>query len=226
MITLNFKNLLSLLFIGFILGFCSSFLFPGCNETTSSKVKIAVSPKAMKKQADAIRENYQKQIDNLQDQNMELAQNLEVTQGLLDQTKQLCKQKELQIKKLTEPRGFPAKALLAKADTVKHTSNCDTLASLVVEYMADNQLKDSLYEVQLIQMDSADTVKDKIIQANEKAYAGLNLLFDKSLLTQQSLAKENKRLQRKFKRQRLKSKLVTAGLMILTAATTNFLSHQ
>lgn len=224
MIALNFKNLLLLLLIGFMLGLCSSFLFPGCNETTSSKVKVAISPKELKKQADTIRENYQEEINGLQNQNFQLAQELEVTQGLLERSKQLCKQKEKQIKKLTEPKGYPAKDLSAKADTAS-ISNCDTLASLVIEYMDDNHQKDSLYEVQLIQMDSVDNVKDKIIQANERAYTNLNLLFDKSLLAQQSLVKENKRLQRQFKRQRLKSKLITAGLMILTAATTNFLSH-
>lgn len=225
MIALNFKNILSLLLIGFILGLCSLLLFTGCGKTTASNTNTVISPRELKKQADTINESYQKQIDNLQDQNMELAQNLEVTEGLLDQAKKLCKQKELQIKKLTEPKGFPAKELLAKVDTIKNTSNCDTLARLVVEYIADNHLKDSLYEIQLIQMDSVADVKDKFIETNEKAYNNLNLLFDQSLSAQQSLIKENNFLKRQFKRQRFKSKVVTLGLMILTASATNFLSH-
>jgi hypothetical protein len=225
MIALNFRNLLTLLLIGFAIGLCSSFLFTGCKKSTHSKTNIVVSPKELKKQADTIQENYQKQIDDLQDQNIELAQNLEVTQGLLEQTKQLCKQKEQQIKKLTEPKGFPAKDLLAKINKPKTDSDCDTLASLVVEYIENNHQKDSLYEVQVIQMDSLVSVKDKLIETNERAYMNLNLLFDQSLTAQQSLIKENKFLQRQFKRQRFKSKVVTVGLMILTATVTKYLSH-
>ena len=225
MIALNFKNLLSLLLIGFILGLCSSLLFIGCDRTTASKTNTVVSPKDLRRQADTIQENYQKQIDNLRYQNLELTQNLEVTQGWLNQAKDLCKQKERQIKKLTEPKGLPAKELLAKVDTIRGASNCDTLASLVVEYIADNHQKDSLYEVQLIQMDSVVVVKDKLIETNEKVYSNLNLLFDQSLSAQQSLIKENKLVKRQFKRQRIKSKVVTLGLIILTATATNLLSH-
>ena len=225
MIALNFKNILSLLLVGFILGLCSQLLFTGSDKMTASKTNTVVIPKELRKQADTIQKNYQKQINNLQDQNLELAQNLEVTQGLLDQAKQLCKQKELQIKKLTEPRGFPAKALLVKADTIQGISNCDTLASLVLEYMADNHQKDSLYEVQLIQIDSVADIKDKFIETNEKAYSNLNLLFDQSLSAQQSLIKENQLLKRQFKRQRAKSKIITVGFMILTATATKYFLH-
>lgn len=223
MISLNFRNLLTLLLIGFAIGLCSSFLFTGCNKTATSKT--VVNPKKLKKKADTIQANYQKQISNLQDQNIELAQNLEVTKGLLDQTKQLCKQKELQIKKLTEPKGFAAKDLLTRADTITKTSNCDTLASLVVEYIDRNHEKDSLYEIQLIQMDSIASIKDELLETNERAYTNLKLLFNESLSSQKNLVNENKLLRKQFKRQRFKSKVVTLGLMILTATATNFLSQ-
>lgn len=225
MIALNFRNLLTLLLIGFAIGLCSSFLFVGCNKITASKTNIVVSPKEFRKQADTIQANYQRQIDNLQDQNLELAKNLEVTQGLLDLARQLCKQKELQIKKLTAPKGFPAKELLAKADTIKNKSSCDTLTSLVDEYIEDNHRKDSLYEIQIIQMDSVVSVKDKLIETNERAYTNLKCLLDESLSSQKDLINENKLLRKQCKRQRFKSKVVTLGLMILTATTTNFLSQ-
>jgi hypothetical protein len=186
---------------------------------------VIVNPKVLRKQADTIQQNYQKEIEGLQDQNLELSQNLEVTQGLLEQTKQLCNQKEQQIKKLTAPKGYAAKALLAKRDSLKSLSDCDTLASLVVQYIDGNHKKDSLYEVQLMQMDSVVSVKDDLIQANEKAYTNLNSLFDQSLKAQESLLKENKFLQKQFKRQRFKNKVVTAGLMILSATASNYLLH-
>lgn len=224
--SLNLKNILSLLLLGFVIGFFSSFLFTGGNKTVTSKSEVVAKPKELKKQADTIQENYQEQIANLQDQNLELQQNLEVSQGLLDQAKLVCKQKEQQIKKLTEPKGYPAKRLLAKVDSSRPASNCDTLASLVVEYMAGNHRKDSLYEVQLIQMDSVVSIKDASIETNEKAYCDLKLLFNQSLTTQETLIKENKQLKRQFKRQRFKNKIITGGMMILTATATNYLLHR
>jgi len=228
MITLNFKNLLSLLLIGFVLGLFSSSLFTGCNKIVVSKTQVAVSPKQLKKQADTIQEHYQKQIENLQDQNLQLQQNLEVTQSLLEHEKQLAKQKESKIKKVIQPIGLPAKELLAKRDSpVPHnaSSPCDSIAGLVVEYIEGNHIKDSLYDEQITQLDSIASVKDELIQANEKAYTSLNLLFNQSLTAQKSLASENKLLQRQFKRQRVKNRLATAGLMILTATATKLLLH-
>jgi hypothetical protein len=74
-------------------------------------------------------------------------------------------------------------------------------------------------------MDSVVTVKDDLMQANEKAYTNLNLLFGQSLTAQQNLNKENKLLQRQFKRQRFKNKMTTIGLMILSATAANYLLH-
>jgi hypothetical protein len=225
MMSLNLKNVLSLLVLGFVLGLFSSFLIPGCNKSSISKTEGAIKPKELKKQADTIQGNYQKQIADLQDQTIELMQNLEVAQGLLDQQKQICQQKEQQIKKLTEPKGYPAKALLSKVDTSNFISDCDSLATVVNDYIEENYRKDTIYETQLTQMDSVITVKDDLIQTNRQAYTNLHQLFDQSLVTQQSLIKQNKQLQRQFKRQRFKSKVVTVGLMILTAAATNYLLH-
>jgi hypothetical protein len=225
MMSLNLKNVLSLLLLGFILGFFASFLFTGSNKTVTSKSEAFAKPKELKKQADTIQENYQEQIANLQDQNLELLQSLEVTQGLLDQEKLMCKQKEQHIKKLIEPKGYSAKALLAKVDSSKTVSNCDTLASLVLEYMEGSNQKDNLYEVQHLQMDSVVSVKDEFIEANQKAYSNLKLLFNQSITAQETLIKENKQLQRQFKRQRFRNKLVSIGLVILSATATKFLLH-
>jgi len=225
MISLNLKNLLTLLLIGFTLGFCSSCLFTGCDKSSASSKKMVVKPKELKKQAEAIQENYHNQITVLQDQNLQLQQNLEATQALLDRSKQICKQKEQQIKKLTGPKRFLAKDLLAKVDTLKAASNCDTLANLVVEYIVENNLKDSLFEIQLTQMDSAVSVKDKLIDANEKAYTNVNILFNQCLKGQETILKENKLLLSKFERQRFKNKVITVGLMILTATASNYLLH-
>jgi hypothetical protein len=229
MMTFHLRTFISLLITVFVLGFFSTFLFTGCDRNKISKKDISVTPKVLKKQADTIQENYLKQIASLQDQNLELQQDLEITQGLLEQAKLVTKQKEIKIKKIIEPKGYPAKELLQKIEITPSINNdlspCDSLITEVHEYIEENHRKDSLYEVQLIQMDSVVTVKDDLIQANEKAYTNLNLLFGQSLTAQGNLIKENKLLQRQFKRQRFKNKLITTGLMILSATAANYLLH-
>jgi hypothetical protein len=225
MTLLNLKNVLTLLSLGFVLGFFASFLLGGGNRALTSKADVIAKPKEIEKQAYTMQANYQKQIGELQDRNIELQQNLEVTQGLLDQAKQACEQKEQRIKKLTEPKGYPAKALLNKVDTSKFISGCDSLVSAVNDYIQENHRKDTIYETKLIQMDSIITVKDDLIQTNTAAYANLHQLFDLSLGSQESLIKQNKQLQREFKRQRFRNKLVNIGLVILSATATKFLLH-
>ncbi len=228
MMTFHLRTFISLLIAGFVLGFFSTFLFTGCDRNKISTKDVSITPKVLKKQADTIQENYLKQISNLQDQNIELQESLEITQSLLDEAKQVTKQKEIKIKKIIEPKGYSARELLEKLGDAKQanaSSPCDSLATEVIGYIDQNHRKDSLYEDQLIQMDSVVGVKDDVIQANEKAYTSLNLLFNESLAAQKNLVKENKLLHRQFKRQRFKNKLVSVGLMILSATATNYLLH-
>src|SRR5258706_2278867 len=226
MMKFNLRTSLILLSIGFIIGFWASFLFTGPNKGPTIKKEVSSNPKQLKKEAVNIEESYQKQIANLQDQNLELQQNLEVTQSLLEQAKQAAKQKEINIKKIIEPKSSFARELLRQEDDARQandSSPCDSLVAEVIGYIDQNHRKDSLYEVQLIQVDSVVTVKDDLIHANEKAYTNLNLLFGQSLTAQESLTKENKLLQRQFKRQRFKNKLVTEGVMIISAKAINYL---
>jgi hypothetical protein len=228
MMTFHLKTFLSLLLLGFVLGFVTAFVFTGCNKNSTIKKEVVVKPKDLKKQAVTIEENYQKQIASLQDQNIELQQDLEVNQGLLDQAKEITKQLENKIKKLIEPVGYPAKSLIQKVKTSeisRDQSPCDSLINVIPDYIEENHRKDSIYELQIIQMDSVVSIKDDLIQTNAEAYANLLKLFDQSVASQENLIKENTQLRKQFRRQRFKNKLVTAGLMILSATATNYLLH-
>jgi len=228
MMTFHLKTFLSLLLLGFVLGFVTAFLFTGCNKNSNIKKEAIVKPKELKKQAATIEENYQEQIESLQDQNLELQQDLEVNQGLLDQAKETTKQLENKIKKLIEPAGYPAKKLIEKVKANEISSDlpsCDSLINVVSDYIEENHRKDSIYELQIIQMDSIVSIKDDLIRTNTEAYTNLHQLFEQSVVSQENLIKENTQLQKQFKRQRFKNKLVTAGLMILSATATNYLLH-
>ena len=228
MMTFHLKTVLSHLLLGFVLGFVTAFLFEDCNKRPTIKKEAVVKLKGLKKQAVTIEQNYLKQIANLQDQNIELQQNLQVTQGFLDQAKKTTKQLENKIKKIIEPTGYPAKKLMQKVMTNEISSDlptCDSLMNVVSDYLEENHRKDSIYELQIIQMYSMVSIKNDLIQTNTEAYTNLHQLFGQSVVSQENLIKENTQLRRQFKRQRFKNKLVTAGLMILSATATNYLMH-
>jgi hypothetical protein len=228
MMTFHLRTFLSLLLLGFVFGFGTAFLFTGCNKNSTIKKEAIVKPKELKKQAVTIEENYQKQIASLQDQNIELQQNLEISQGLLDQAKETTKQLENKIKKLIEPIGYPAKRLIQKVKINEISSDpspCDSLINVVSDYIEENHRKDSIYELQIIQMDSMVSIKDDLIETNTVAYSNLHKLFDQSVASQENLIKENTQLRKQFRRQRFKNKLVTAGLMIISVTATNYLLH-
>jgi hypothetical protein len=250
----HLKASLTFLLIGFILGFFTSFLIFAHTKASSSKSVVVQKAKELKKSGDTIDVAYQNQIDVLQDQNIELQQQLEVSTGLLIQAKQDAQEKEDNIKKLLLQKNIlstkdlfqkdpkrslktyltPKQRELLDYDNLALFSNdkaskrclCDSLEKEVTEYIEANHRKDSAYEQQLLQFDSLLTNKDAVIETSQKAYSDLKSLFDKSIATQTTLQKENLSLSKQNKRQKFKSKILTGSLFILSGFTANyFLRH-
>src|SRR5258705_3751028 len=168
MITLNFKSPITTLIVGFLIGCLATFLLMGgCNNSKSDHETIA-NPKELKKQADAVEASYQKKIGELQTSNQQLQHDLKLVRDQLSVIKGRTKQKEATIKKIIEPKGYPAKELLKKVNSPSATmdtslSSCDSLVQEVSEYILENETKDSLYEAQANIQDSIITVKDSVI---------------------------------------------------------------
>jgi hypothetical protein len=251
----HLKASLTFLLIGFILGFFTSFLIFAHTKSSSSKSVVVQKVKELKISADTIDASYQNQIDALQDQNIELQQQLEVSTGLLIQAKQEAQEKEDNIKRLLLQKNILcAKDLFQKSNAKqplktyltpkqrelldfdnlalfsdkKENSSCpcDSLEKEVTEYIEANHRKDSAYEQQLIQFDSLLSNKDNVIETSQKAYDGLKSLLDKSVLNQTALQKENKLLLNRNSRQKFQSKIVTAAFMVLSGiAVSLFLHH-
>jgi len=128
---------------------------------------------------------------------------------------------------LTEPKGFSAKELLAKnkllqtADTPKLI--CDSLITEVNEYIKDNAIKDSLYELQITQLDSTIAVKDSIIGLNLRLNKELKTSLLQSLTQQEVLYQQTQQLKRKFKRQKFRSKLIAIGATLFSGIAAEYL---
>lgn len=169
-------------------------------------------------------------ISDLEKKNEKLSEELKSTREQLSTIKSKTKEREKTIKKLIEPKGFPAKDLLEKVNksvTIDSSlTPCDSLAVEVTSYIQENAVKDSLYESQIKTMDSIVSVKDSVIQLKAERHNDLTNLLDQSLDKQDILVNENLQLRKQFKRQKLKSKLVTVGLMILSGTAANYLLHR
>ena len=230
MITLNFKSPITTLILGFLFGCLTTFLLMGgCNNNKLGHETIT-NPKELKKQADAVESSYQKKIIELENNNQQLQQELKLVKDQLSVIKGRTKQREATIKKIIEPKGYPAKELLKKVNSPSVTmdsglSPCDSLVQEVSEYILENQTKDSLYETQANIQDSIITVKDSVIANQNELHGKLQILLNQSLDQQTTLFTENTQLRRQFKRQKVKNRLITIGGMILSGLAANYLTH-
>lgn len=227
MITFKFKSSIALLLTGLVVGFCLSFLFNGCGKDSAMTHEKTVPAKDLKKEADVKEASYQAKITELENKNQRLKHELKSTQDQLALLKSKTKQRETNIKKMIEPKGYPAKELLQKVKpgSVAYTdlSPCDSLVQEVSVYIQENSLKDSLYEEQIGKQDSLIAGKDSIIENKTRLHQELQSLFEKSLTQQETLVKENTGLRKQFERQKFRSKIIAIGLTVLSGIATNYL---
>ena len=214
------------LILGILIGLLSWFLFDlSANDllTTSS----VDNTEKIKKEIAAKEALHQEKITELENRNDELQKDLNTVKEQLASIKSQTKKRETTIKKILEPKGMAAKDLLEKVGhSVPVDSNlspCDSLANEVSGYIEENVVKDSLYETQISKLDSTIEIKDSIIQLKNKMHIDLSNTVSKLLNDHEALLRENKALRKEFKRQKRKGKLVTAGLMILSATAANYL---
>jgi peptidoglycan hydrolase CwlO-like protein len=214
------------LILGILIGLLSYFLFDfSANDLLASK--SVDDPASIKKELAEKEASHQAKITELENKNQLLQKDLNTIKEQLASIKSQTKKRETTIKQILEPKGMAAKDLLAK---VAHSipvdsslSPCDSLSNEVSQYLEENTLKDSLYETQMSKLDSTIAIKDSIIQLKNKFHIDLSNTISKLLNDQEALLRENKALRKEFKRQKRKSKLVTIGLMILSATAANYL---
>ena len=214
------------LILGILIGLLSWFLF----DLSANDLLTTSSPdntETIKKEIAAKEALHQEKIIELENKNDELQKDLNTVKEQLASIKSQTKKRETTIKKILEPKGMSAKDLLAK---VAHSvpldsslSRCDSLANEVSEYIEENAEKDSLYETHISKLDSTISIKDSIIHLKNKMHIDLSNTVSKLLNDHETLLRENKALRKEFKRQKRKSKLVTVGLMILSATAANYL---
>lgn len=104
-------------------------------------------------------------------------------------------------------------------------NDCDSLIVAVEELMQSSSEKDSLYEHTLINMQDQLKNKDFTITLKDKQYAEIKSAFEKTIEGNDVLTVQNRSLAKQAKRYKVKSKVLSAALLLLTGAATNYIIH-
>ena len=214
----NIKSIV-ILALGIIIGICFSNLFKGCgNETLPAITVKHIKPSAIEKQIEKTEEKYQLQIDSLNATSIALNKQLKTTTQTLTVIKKKNLVLQTQVYDLID-RGQD------NTDSLQIINDCDSLKTKVVALIQSGNEKDSLYEDVNVNLDAQLKNKDSAIQVKDTEYQTLKTSLKESLSQQQILFDQNKGYQKQFKRQKVKRKLLSAALLILSGAAVNYLIH-
>lgn len=199
--------------LGLALGLFFSFMYRTLLPANAPLSKTAKElPKNLEVQVAKTEITYTKTFDSLKRQSVKLGLELKQTKTELDRAKQKNYSLQVQVYSLLD-RQNPT------------DSSCDSLITTVEYLMQSSTEKDSLYENVASNLEQQLTNKDSTIAAKDKQYLEIKSAFTKSIEGQKELIDQNKILNKQFKRQKFKSKVLTAALLIFTGAATNYLFH-
>lgn len=212
------KNILISFLLGLALGITFTALYPLMASNTSSSSEGKALAKELTKQVNQSEKSYAQSVDSFKVKSSKLQSELTDSKAELNKAKQKSRLLQTAIYELldkqpTEDRG----------DSMLYERPCDSLIEKVKSLVQSSNEKDSLYERIAFNMEEQLTGKDSIIFLKDQRYQEIRSAFNQSIKNQNDLAQENKQLNRKVRKQKLKSKVLSTALLILGGAATNYL---
>ncbi len=179
------------------------------SELKESKIAI----KEMTAQVNSIESNYKTQLQYWIQKNNYLQEQIQKTDFALSQSKQ--KEKSLQ---------GSIQVLISESKDLKDTSqivsNCDSIKERVSQFISETNTRDSLCDNEIADFKILVQNKDSAMTVCENSFSMLKQVTDSSLAFQNKLTEDLKRANKEIKRGNIKSKFLTAGVMILSGVTT------
>lgn len=207
--------------LGLAIGLFISFTYySNTVEKQLSKWETA-APKQLQTKVKVTEKAFSQKSDAFQKQNVVLQAALKATKGELATAKKKMYSLRVTLYELLDERFEKTAIHSEEIDT-----SCDTLAHHVSNLMQNSIEKDSLYESAITNLEQQVENRDSVIAINDKQYHEIKASFTESIKGQEELIKQNKWLDKKVRGQKLKSKLLSGALLIITgAATTIFLQR-
>jgi hypothetical protein len=203
--------------IGLALGLFLSHMYRTFYDNVSPIAITKESPKKLEAQVSSNEIAYSKTFDSLKRQSAKLQIDLKDTKAALNTVKAKNYSLHVQVYDLLD-RHFEKKQG-RNSDGV----NCDSLASTVEELMQTSNEKDSLYEEASMNLEEQIKNRDSTIAGKDQQYREIKEVFKKSAEEWKNAINENKSLNKKVKRQKFKSKILSAALLLFAGAATNYL---
>jgi chromosome segregation ATPase len=180
-------------------------------KTEIKESKIAV--KEMQSQVNSIENKYKSEIQYWVQKNNDLQKQIQQTETNLNVSKQ--KENSLQGK---------IQVLISESKTLKDTSeiisNSDSIKENVNQFISETNTKDSLCDKEISELKNVIQNKDSAFAVCERGFLAFHGVVDFSLAQQTALADKLNEADKKIRRSNFKSKLLTAGVMILSGVTT------
>jgi hypothetical protein len=209
--------------ITFVLGVAFGLFVSFMYCTMLSDVPPARLPKItgeLKKEVAKSEVSYAKAVDSLKVQSVKLLSDLSDTKKELSRAKQKNYSLQLTVYDLIDKQSETK-----TVGGVENNNGCDSLIVTVEKLMQSSTEKDSLYEKITVNLEDQLKNKDSTITLKEKQYGDIKSAFTKSIETSNEVSAQNKLLTKQVKRQKFKSKVLSAAILILTGAATNYLIH-
>jgi hypothetical protein len=206
--------------LGVALGLFVSFMYcTMLRDTPPSKPLVKVTTE-LKKEVAKSEVVYSKAVDSLRTKTVKLQNELTDTKAELSKSKQKNYSLQLAVYDLVDKQ-----AENKKIQTVETTNDCDSLIMTVEQLMQSSSEKDSLYEKVTVNLEDQLKNKDSTITLKEKQYAEIKSAFNKSIENSNQLSSQNKSMLKQVKRQKFKSKVLSAALFIFTGVAVNYIIH-
>jgi uncharacterized protein YggL (DUF469 family) len=189
----------------------SSYVPTPVNSTQSSMILKTITDKTIA--------GFQNKLDSFQNLNTGLKKQLTRSKAALSSSQNK-----------TDVLSERIDELVAVNETLNDTNalldNCDSLKQTAKRFVIGTRTKDSLSAIVIKQSDSVIYAKDNIIALQQEQFQSLNLSFNQSIAQQKSLEYENEHVHKLLKRQKTKSRLLSAGAIILSGTVIYGLVHK
>jgi hypothetical protein len=176
------------------------------------------SVRAIQKEVAKSEVDYTKSFDSLKKESSKLEFVLKDTRASLKKSKHKNHSLQVEVFDLLDTRFVKQ-----QTDAIPNDGNCDSLIVTVGNLLQSTFQKDSLYEEVAKNLEEQLKNKDSTLVTKDKQYTEIKFALTKSFEGQQTLIDQNKFLSKEAKRQKFKSKILSAALFIFTGVATNHL---
>jgi hypothetical protein len=211
-------NKIVFLVLGLIMGIAGTMFFGNPKTAQPAYTATFQSPADIKNTSVMVEAHFQGKVDSLMQTNAALGQKVGNTKSELQKAKHDNKVLLELVDTLLAHAGNPT-------DTATKLAQCDSLWETVQDLITSSNTKDSLYEELTTSLEAQVNNKDSVIGTQQEQYTALKLSFDKSLVQQDVLSVQNLSLEKQLKTHKIKNKLLSAGVFILSGIAAYSLLH-